>query len=66
MRKTALSLVIVAVLALASSPAFAQAKPDSLYKRVGGYDAVVVCPAGFTSVFKYDIYHIMSAPEDLS
>ena len=47
MRKTALSLVIVAVLALASSPAFAQAKPDSLYKRVGGYDAIAAAVDDF-------------------
>ena len=40
MRRIAQTLAVAIVLAAAAAPAAAQPKPDSLYKRIGGYDAI--------------------------
>jgi hemoglobin len=47
MRKAFWNLSLALVLALVPSLALAQAKPDSLYKRIGGYDAIAAVTDNF-------------------
>jgi hemoglobin len=47
MRKAFWSVLLAVILALVPSLALAQAKPDSLYKRIGGYDAIAAVTDNF-------------------
>ncbi len=47
MRNALWSLSLALGIVLASSPLGAQAKPDSLYKRIGGYDAIAAVTDNF-------------------
>ena len=47
MRHFARSVAVLAFLVIAVSSASAQAKPDSLYKRLGGYDAIAAVVDNF-------------------
>ena len=47
MRRLVWTLLLIAGLAAASSSIAAQAKPDSLYKRLGGYDAIAAVTDDF-------------------
>lgn len=47
MRKVAWTVVLALGLALSSSGIGAQAKPESLYKRLGGYDAIAAVTDNF-------------------
>ena len=47
MRKVMWSLALAVAVAVVPSIALAQAKPDSLYKRIGGYDAVAAVTDNF-------------------
>jgi hemoglobin len=47
MRKVVSSCVLLLALALSSSTGAAQAKPESLYKRLGGYDAIAAVTDNF-------------------
>ncbi len=47
MRRLVPSLLLVTALAVVSSSLAAQPKPDSLYKRIGGYDAIAAVADNF-------------------
>jgi hemoglobin len=47
MRNIVWSFALFLCLALSSATAVAQAKPDSLYKRIGGYDAIAAVTDDF-------------------
>ena len=47
MRNALWSLLLALGIVLASSTVGAQAKPDSLYKRIGGYDAIAAVTDNF-------------------
>ena len=50
MRKVLWSFALSVCVALGSTVGQAQTKPDSLYKRIGGYDAIVIRSGSHTIV----------------